>query len=116
GKYFVSVNLPELPSGVYWDGTIAVFDKQDSYMYSSGRNDIRLKTGLVKIEIEGLTDANIKNLGIASLGLRVFNEKGDMVMHSISTDGPNKVLRESTVQTDDTSIEAFNTTGIFNWN
>ncbi|MBF8984402.1 hypothetical protein IZY60_12730, partial [Lutibacter sp. B2] len=115
GKYFVSVNLPELPSGVYWRGSIAVMDKNNSYIFNTVRSDLRLKTGQVNVEVvprEGMSMGQVQS---ATLSLAVFNEKGDMVSHTLSLEAPNQVLRQSSVQTDDSSWDAFNTTGIFNW-
>lgn len=117
GKYYVSVDLPQLPEGFKWRMSIGAYDKNGDYIFYTMNKDYTGVTGKQVVEVyskyEGKT---LKDIDVATLSVFVANEKMEsMLGHKLSTKAPNQVLRQSSVDSSDASWETFNTSGIFNW-
>ena len=119
GKLYVSLDLPELPEGFKWQWSIASYDSEGQYIFSTYTSDTEGKVGKQIVEVyseyedEGRT---IKDIKVTTLSVCVINnQRQSMVMHKLSTDAKNEVLRQSKVSSSDADWVKFDTSKIFNW-
>jgi hypothetical protein len=115
GKYYFSITLPDLPDGLYWNVRLIIRDSDGNYMYSSSNKVFVGKEGEFQFEVAEINDSNINKVDSATIGVWVFTDKGDMVMHTLTNKAPNKVHQQSTISTSEKEWLDFDTTGIFNW-
>ena len=118
GKYYISIDLPNLPDGFKWSISADAYTKDGSYVFTTYAKDTIGVTGKQVIEVVCDPGKTYKDIDVATLSVYVFaNDKvsESMVGHKLSTKAPNQVLRQSKVTSADASWETFNTKGIFNW-
>ena len=117
GKYYVSVDLPQLPKGFKWRMAVIAYDKDGGYVFGTMNPEYTELVGKQVVEVKSLfEDKTLKDIDVATLSVFVVNEKMEsMLGHKLSTKAPNQVLRQSDVDSTDASWETFDTTGIFNW-
>ncbi len=60
GKYYVSADLADLPSGFYWQPGFDVMKSDATYITTGFVNDIVGDTGKVVYELTGVTKAHIQ--------------------------------------------------------
>ncbi len=121
GKYYISMDLPELPEGFSWRVGVLSHapDKVDGGMYtvfgvSNKRTDfIKDNRFFVEItsDIEGIS---VEDITDTELSVRAVNTEGlCYIYHSIFTSTPNQVYSRF-AQTEQ-KWDNFNTSNIFNW-
>lgn len=119
GKMYVSIDLPQLPEGFKWQWSVASYDKEGQYIFSTYTSDTEGKTGKQIVEVyseyvdEGRT---VKDIKVTTLSVSVINEnRKSMIMHKLSTDAKNQILSQSKVSSSDAEWVSFDTSKIFNW-
>lgn len=117
GKYYVSVDLPQLPEGFQWRMSIGAYTKDGDYVFATMNKDYTGVVGKQVVEVKSLFEGKtLKDIDVATLSVFVMNGKSEaMLSHDLSTKAPNQVLRQSLVDSSDASWETFNTSGVFNW-
>jgi len=117
GKFYVSIDLPELPYDFKWDFGVSAFTEDDEYVFATYDGDWKDKTGKQVIEVYSqYDDKTIADMAYATLAVRIVrNDNRSIVIHELVTKSPNKVLRQSSLNTTNSAWEDFDTSNIFGW-
>lgn len=116
-KRYVSVTLPELPSGFKWSISVDAYTADGCYVFATANDAYANVSGTVVVEVKsGYADKTLKDIDVATLSVRITNanNKGG-VSHKISTKAPNQVYQYDSELAENSMWKTFDTTGIFNW-
>lgn len=116
GKLYVSIDLPELPSGFKWQYSVDAYDIEGKYIFATMNADCYGKVGRQVVEIQSeYGNRTINDIYNTTLSVSVVdNHRNDMVSHKLSTLKINKVMKQDGNNTDFV-WEYFDTSKIFNW-
>jgi hypothetical protein len=118
GKYYISVDLPQLPEGFKWKiASVGYADNKNNVIYvQTDDKYIGLGAGKQIMEIKTYAyGKTMKDLYGATFSVVAYNAQGKSLMRQeLSTLVTNKVSVQST-NTPDNYWKEFDTTGIFNW-
>lgn len=117
GKLYVSIDLPQLPSGFHWVYSVDAYTKDGNYVFYTMNPDCTGKTGKQVVEVYSkYDDKTVGDIDYATISVMVINnENKSIVSHDLSTKVPNKVLRQSSLNTTNAAWEDFDTSNIFGW-
>jgi len=116
GELYVSIDLPKLPEGFWWGFDITAYDKDGNYIYYVSENEVKqVGKSVFKISSK-YEDKTVSDISVTTISVGIVNgDRKGMVMHKLSTDAENQVLRQSLVKSADAEWVKFDTSKIFNW-
>ena len=117
GKLYVSIDLPKLPDGFQWVYGIDAETKDGDCVFYTMNSDCTGKIGKQVIEVYSkYDDKTVGDIAYATIDVKIINnENKSIVSHKLASNNPNKVLRQSSLNTSNSAWEDFDTSKIFGW-